>query len=89
LVCQLHNSDNRLSISKLPQIKWTVDLDVIPCSDDRYDGCIDDTDEAEEENFKEFHSILQKINKNIETYLTAIDNQYGTQYSPTGKLRLY
>jgi len=60
-----------------------------PCDNDRTYGIIDDTDEAEEKNIVEFFDMMNDLNNEIEEFLRKIDKQHGTNYAPSGALRLF
>lgn len=79
--------NNRLTAVGLPKIEWTYLVESFPTSEDRYNGIIDNTDEAEEYNRNEYYKMMGRLNSNIEVYLTMIDREYGTHYAPTGELR--
>ena len=61
----------------------------IPGDEDRYIGLIEDTDEAEDENYEKFCDIMEEINTKIEEFLRKIDNNHGTNYAPTGAHRIW
>jgi hypothetical protein len=69
-------------------IEGILSIEEYPCSDDRYCGIIDDTDEAEEENKIKFIEMMEELNNNIEQFLHNIDAQHKTKYAPTGKQRM-
>ena len=64
-------------------------LEYFPCSEDRYVGIIDNTEEAEKENKEKFYDMMHNLNDTIEDYLRSIDKKYGTSFTPTGMLRLF
>lgn len=83
----LDEINNKLTKNKLPKIKWSVDLDALPNSIDRYENIISNTDEAEEKNLSLFYSEHNKINEDIENYLGKIDKKYKSNFKPTGVFR--
>lgn len=61
------------------------EIDMIEAPSDTF--C--ETDEDYENGLKEIHEISDKINRIIESYLSDIDKEHGTNYCPTGLSRLY
>jgi len=80
--------NGKLKNSGLPIMEWSIDIICMPCDNDRYEGVIDNTDEAEEENRDEFYEQCNVINNDIENYLRNIDDKHGTNYCPSGFLRI-
>jgi hypothetical protein len=40
-----------------------------------------------EDDIQEIYCFMEKVNREIESFLRSVDNMYGTEYCPTGKLR--
>jgi hypothetical protein len=79
--------NDHLVSADLPKIEWSYSVESFPTSEDRYNGIIDNTDEAEEDNRNEYYKMMMHLNSDMEVYLTMIDREYGTNYAPTGELR--
>ncbi len=80
--------NDKLKEAKLPSISL-IKIEDIPSTEDRYNGIIDNTDEAENKNRNEALRIAEEINSNIEKYLRAIDEKHGTDYAPSGASRIF
>ena len=83
----LENINIRLLDLDLPVIEGIPAIDEFPNDNDRYNGVIDNTDEAEEENYNEFLEMINDVCNNIEEWLHHIDRTYSTSYAPTGAYR--
>lgn len=80
--------DARLIEFNLPLTKVSSDGEFAPDDCDRYNGVIEDTDEAEQDNLEQFHEYMSEINSKIESFLRIIDEKYDTSFAPTGALRI-
>ena len=90
--------DQALSESKMPEIKYSIDVIELPddevyfyvLSDEERDSYEDYSDWLENSGaFEEFCEGVETINKDIERYLKEIDQKYGTSFEPTGSTRIY
>ena len=87
-----HESDINEALRKagLPII-FNHEEDVLPTDDDvdsdEYETD-DDYQEEYDELLREVLAFASGVNKEIENYLRAIDEEYGTEYAPSGATRL-
>jgi hypothetical protein len=80
--------NSKLKRAGMKTIEWSTNMEEAECDNDRYDGIIDDTDEADEENRDSFYERMESINNDIEAYLRIVDEKHGTDYCPSGFLRI-
>lgn len=81
----IDNINLRLKKLKLSIIEYMPRIEEYPSAEDKYCGLI--TEDEEEENKEKFYVMMIKLNSSIEEWLTKIDNEFLTNYAPTGTQR--
>jgi hypothetical protein len=86
---------NESGLKPMPFVPLTleegIDIDTIDLLYEIEDVPEDEKERQDwyDENYFRINSELEDLNTNIEDYLREIDSEHGTEYSPTGKSRVF
>ena len=69
----------------LPIIRWSHSFLDFPDDNAWQEGGYEDWDEA----YEAARDMAEDLNSNIEDYLRNIDEEYGTEYAPSGATRIF
>jgi hypothetical protein len=92
-IVEIEKSINESGLPELDIVSMLLDIDDLDGLIYEYGDDVPDHDSQEfqdwyDDNYARISSELERINKNIEKYLSNIDAKYGTHWCPTGALRV-
>lgn len=93
-IVEIEKSINESGLPELDIVSMLLDIDDLDGLIYEYGNDVPEDHDSQEfqdwydDNYARISSELERINKNIEKYLSNIDAKYGTHWCPTGALRV-